>query len=225
MILGVISADDKYNPPTTVTINYYTDFAPKDNSSVAMRTGNFICFSTSSMTLSKNILTDEDSTLSYTITYANGATAPSWLSVKLPSQSASGNFEFSGSYSVFENVLYSFKITATDSKDNKGQQYFTFKLKVGAILTYFKWCEIQTETHDLDQTLINVQIDIQGDIFTSVFEALHVQLAIIHVLATTHDKVNMATNCYSLWQFVIFMYWSDECRLNCMKQKLNNYIL
>ena len=54
----LISAADAYNPPTTVTINYYTDFAPKDNSSVAMRTGNFICFSTSSMTLSKNILID-----------------------------------------------------------------------------------------------------------------------------------------------------------------------
>ena len=110
-------------------------------------------------------------------------------------------------------------------KDNKGQQYFTFKLKVGAILTYFKWCEIQIETHDLYQTLINEQIDIKGDIFTSVFEALHVQLAIIHGRATTHDKVNMNSNFYSLRHFVIVMYWSNECRLNCMKQKLNNYIL
>ena len=134
----LISAADAYNPPTTVTINYYSDFAPKDNSSVAMRTGNFICFSTSSMTLSKTILTDEDSTLSYTITYANGTAAPSWLSIKLPSQSSSGNFEFSGSYSVFENVLYSFKITATDSKGQQGSAVFYIQTKSRCNFNLFK---------------------------------------------------------------------------------------
>ena len=125
----LISAADAYNPPTTVVINYKTDFAPKDNSSVILRSADFICFSISTMTISKNVLTDEDSSLSYLITYANGTAAPSWLNVKLPSASASGDFELSGSYPAFENVLYSFKITATDSKGQKGSAGFYIQTK------------------------------------------------------------------------------------------------
>mmetsp|Transcript_19370 Transcript_19370/g.22553 ORF Transcript_19370/g.22553 Transcript_19370/m.22553 type:complete len:92 (-) Transcript_19370:875-1150(-) len=68
----------------------------------------------------KNILTDEDANLSYTLQYPNGTAAPSWITMTVPSASASGHFEFSGAYPKFENALIELRIVGKDSRNQKG---------------------------------------------------------------------------------------------------------
>ena len=112
----VVSATDNMNPPTSVTINIYTDFKPKINSAVTTLSGKFIWKQTSTFSISSNLFTDEDSTLNYSLTYSNGSTIDSWMNMILPSNSLSGDFEFTGNYPNFTTLTLSFILTAKDSK-------------------------------------------------------------------------------------------------------------
>lgn len=111
-----ISAADAHNVPTDVVINYVTDFAPKDNPAVSVRTGELVSLFLGRFQLSKDLITDEDPNLSYNLQYPNGTAPPSWLIMKVPSVSNSGDFEFSGTYPVFEDKQIELQLVATDSK-------------------------------------------------------------------------------------------------------------
>ena len=50
------------------------------------------------MIIDKNIITDDDASLTYALTLADLSPAPSWVTMTVPSMSASGDFEFQGTY-------------------------------------------------------------------------------------------------------------------------------
>ena len=112
----VISGTDNMNPATTATINIHTDFKPKINSTVTVLSGKFIWKQTSTFVVSKNLFYDEDTTLTYSLTYSNGSAIDSWMAMILPSVSVTGNFEFTGNYQYFNTQDLYFTLTAKDSK-------------------------------------------------------------------------------------------------------------
>jgi hypothetical protein len=128
VLLNII-ADDYLNPPSSGVVTLRINFKPKDNSTVVMRTGEFVCLSHSTVYISKYILYDDDTITNYAFTLANGTAAPSWIQMTIPSMSASGNFEFNGTYPVFENKIYEFKLTATDSNGLIGSANFFIEAK------------------------------------------------------------------------------------------------
>ena len=65
--------------------------------------------------ISKNIITDDDTIVSYALTFANGTAAPSWINMTIWTASTSGDFEFDGTYPTYDNNLIEFTISATDS--------------------------------------------------------------------------------------------------------------
>ena len=112
----VISGTDNMNPVTTATINIHTDFKPKINSAITVLSGKFISKQTSTFVISKNLFYDEDTTLTYSLTYSNGSAIDSWMRMILPSISVAGNFEFTGNYPYFNTQDLYFTLTAKDSK-------------------------------------------------------------------------------------------------------------
>ena len=67
------------------------------------------------MTVNRTILLDDSGTPTYLVTMENGDPTPTWLDVKYPNETTSGDYELSGAYPVFEEVLLELRITATDS--------------------------------------------------------------------------------------------------------------
>jgi hypothetical protein len=114
LILKLI-ATDTHNPDVSNDITFNINFAPRDNPAVVSRTKDFIALHHTFVRISKNIITDDDTIASYALTFANGTAAPSWISMTLWTASASGEFEFDGTYPAHENKLYEFSISATDS--------------------------------------------------------------------------------------------------------------
>jgi len=125
----VMHASDPYNPPTVATTTMIIRFKPKDNPSIVSRTGEFVWNSFSSFEISKNILTSDDLINQYSITLSDGSPIPSWLQVLYPHQSASGDFKFSGTYPLYENILYDFIITATNINGLSGEAAFHIQTK------------------------------------------------------------------------------------------------
>jgi hypothetical protein len=115
---------DNYNPVEQVDITVNINYAPKDNPAVVVRTGEFICLQQSKITIAKTILTDDDTIVSYQLKYANGTAPPGWIQMHLPTTTASGNFEFNGTYPIFENKLIEFKLEATDTNGLVGSANF-----------------------------------------------------------------------------------------------------
>jgi hypothetical protein len=128
-VLLKVFANDNFNPSTSGIVTLRINFKPKDNSTMIMRTGEFICLTHSTVYISKYILYDDDTITNYAFTLANGTAAPPWIQMTIPSVSASGNFEFNGTYPVFENKIYEFKLTATDSNGLIGSANFFIEAK------------------------------------------------------------------------------------------------
>ena len=119
-----LTVSDPYNTPLTETIQFIVNYAPKNNASVVFRTGEFLCLSLSTTQIDKNVLYDDGGISSYTVKFANGSATPSWLTVKAPSVSPSGHWEFSGIYPTYEEVTLEFTIEATDTYGLKGTANF-----------------------------------------------------------------------------------------------------
>ena len=119
-----LAVSDPYNTPVTETIQIIINFAPKNNASVVLRTGEFLCLSQSTTQIDKNVLYDDAGISSYSVSFANGSATPSWLTVKSPSISPSGHWEFSGTYPIYEQVSLEFIIEGTDSQGLKGTANF-----------------------------------------------------------------------------------------------------
>lgn len=121
---------DGYNPTEQVDITININYKPKDNPAVVVRSGEFICLQQSKFTISKNILTDDDTIVSYTLKLADGSAPPGWIQMKLPSATTHGNFEFNGTYPIFENKDIEFMLEATDSKGLVGSANFFVQAKL-----------------------------------------------------------------------------------------------
>jgi hypothetical protein len=117
-------ATDNHNPEVSEDITFTINYAPKDNPAVISRTRNFIYQQNTTVIISRHIITDDDTIVNYALTFANGTTAPSWISMTLWTVSASGHFEFDGTYTSFQAQLYEFTITATDSNGLTGTANF-----------------------------------------------------------------------------------------------------
>ena len=125
----VMYASDPYNPPTEAITTMVIYFKPKDNPSVVSRTGEFVWNSFSSFEISRNIITSDELINQYSITLSDGSPIPSWLQVSYPHQSASGDFQFSGTYPLYESILYEFTITATNVNGLSGEATFYIQTK------------------------------------------------------------------------------------------------
>jgi hypothetical protein len=108
-------ARDNYNPEVSEDITFNINYVPKDNPAVVSRTRVFIAMQHTTVQISKNIITDDDTIVSYVLTFANGTAAPSWINMTIWTASTSGDFEFDGIYPTYDNNLIEFTISATDS--------------------------------------------------------------------------------------------------------------
>lgn len=115
---------DPYNDPVTATLRVNINFAPINNTSVIQRTGEFLALNPQTTQIDKDVLLDDGGISTYTVTFANGSATPAWLTVRPPSSSPSGNWEFSGTYPTYEQVLLEFVITGTDSQGLTGTANF-----------------------------------------------------------------------------------------------------
>lgn len=70
--------------------------------------------------VASNIIYDEDPILTYSFTMPNGSPTPNWLKIQDPHQSASGNFEFSGTYPHIGNTEIDIRIHAVDQDGQHG---------------------------------------------------------------------------------------------------------
>lgn len=128
---------DALNAATNTSLTYNTNFKPRDNATVVMRTGEFVCLSHSTIYIDKRIIYDDDNIVSYVLKYANGSAAPSWVQMRTPNTTSSGNFEFNGTYPIFEDRLIEFMIQATDSKGLVGSANFFIQAKCKSYLSTY----------------------------------------------------------------------------------------
>ena len=105
---------DPYNADVITPIQLNIDFAPKDNTSVVDRTGYLLAGIDSTAYITSTVIYDENPIVSFGVLAIDGSAVPSWISIKYPNVSASGDFEFSGTYPLIEYKLFEFTLYATD---------------------------------------------------------------------------------------------------------------
>jgi hypothetical protein len=117
-------ATDNHNPEVSVDIKFMINYAPNDNPAVISRTKDFMVNQNTTVKISRYIITDDDTIVNYALTLADGTAPPSWVSMTLWNESASGNFEFNGTYTILHNMLFEFTLTATDTNGLTGTANF-----------------------------------------------------------------------------------------------------
>jgi len=124
-----LTVQDTLNAPVTETITINVKFKPVDNSVVLDRAGEFVCLSQSAFQIDRNILIDDANIVSYSMVLSDGSPIPSWVTIKTPLTSSSGNFELNGTYPNFENSEYIVTVTATDEHGLSGSANFSILTK------------------------------------------------------------------------------------------------
>jgi len=79
--------------------------------------------------LDKDILIDDDTIVSWTITLEDGSPSPSWITMEYPSVSTNNMFKFSGTFPEISHQVINFKINAVDSNGLQGSAIFTLETK------------------------------------------------------------------------------------------------
>ena len=117
-------ASDGHNPITELPLTLNLKYKPNDNPLILARTGAMMVLANSNFTINRNILTDDAVISSYAFELADGTPLPSWVDVTLPSSSASGDFEFNGTYPIFDSTPLEVRIIATDVDGLQGSASF-----------------------------------------------------------------------------------------------------
>lgn len=123
-----VSASDIYNAPTYKTFDMNVDLKPRINSSVTVLSGEFVALEVSNFIISGKLFSDEDSTLTYTLTETDGSTLRSWMNLTSPLTSAD-NFTIAGTSTTFLNTDFNLILIATDSKGQSNSVTITVQMK------------------------------------------------------------------------------------------------
>ena len=126
-----LEASDPYNLPQTMAISISVNFKPNVNTSIVTLSGTFVAQEFSYFEIDGRLFSDENtSSLQFTIEYANGSAADSWLTFVPPSSPPSGLFNFSGTYPNFEKKEFTMAIVAEDEEGLTERANFTLIIDV-----------------------------------------------------------------------------------------------
>jgi hypothetical protein len=113
-----LTATDNLNANVTETFTLTVYHPPKENSTITDRSREFKCKEATTVTLDGGILYDDVNDItSYSIKFANGTAAPSWIELyEDPNNSTDGDFYFNGTYPNVDETSFDFTITATNNQ-------------------------------------------------------------------------------------------------------------
>ncbi|CAI2365637.1 unnamed protein product [Moneuplotes crassus] len=129
IMLKLIARDD-YNDPVVVDITLQLNYRPRDNPIILDRNGEFMVKEFSYYEIPNTIISHYEPISTYWVTLNDGFTPPpSWLTISDPHSSASGNFEFFGTYPTSTHEVIILRLYARDSLNREGFATITIESK------------------------------------------------------------------------------------------------